>query len=439
FRTILSVFTFKLQKGVTFHDGEPYNAGAQKFAYERMMAMNEGPAYMLNDYVETIEAPDELTLKLTLKKPVATYMQYLAGFWGPSAALSPKAVKDHATDQDKWAKDWFNSNAVGTGPYKLDEYVPKVQYVISKYEDYWRGWDGQHFDKVIHRIIPEIPTERLLLEKGDIDVMIESIPATDYKALEGKPGIELVKTESMVLNVIQLNNQKAPTSDINIRKGLVYAFDYDAVINNIYGGLAIRNGTTYPKGYEGYRSDIELPKKDLEKAKKYFADAGSSSGLELEMFYLEGLEIDRRIGEMFQADLSTIGVKLSLRPIAQAALFEMQAKPDTGAQMVIFPWAPDNRDGYSIANILWNSKGGVNWCFYNKPEMDDLLSKVQGEADKAKRTQLYEQIDKMVRDDAAWIMVAQEVHGTAWHDYIKGARPDPLWYWGVRPYDVYRG
>lgn len=438
------VFTFKLRKGVTFHDGEPYNAEAQKFAFDRAMAMNEGGAYMLNDYIEQIEVVDEYTLKITLKKPIANYMQYFAGFWYPAKAISPKAVQANATADDKWAGKWFTGNATGTGAYKLDEWVPNQQYALSKYDGYWQGWEGNHMDKVLVRIIPEMATQRMLIEKGDIDLIMQPLPAQDFKALDGKPGIVLKKTESTRLITIMIHNQRPPTDNVNVRRGLVAAFDYDVAINNIYGGLAFRNATTYAKGMEGYSSDVPLAKKDLEKAKKYFADAGYASGLSLELVYIEGDENYRRMCEMFQADLASIGVNLVIRPISGSAIWDMQAKSETAGQLSMGGWTPDNYDSYSLAYILWHSKflttgGGVNWSFYKNPKVDELLDAVQTEPDKATRVKMYEDIDRMIRDDAAWIVVCQQIDGNAWRDSIKGAVPSPTRAWSVLPYDVYRG
>lgn len=437
-------YTFKLKKGITFHDGEPYNAEAQKFAYERMMDMNEGPAYMLNDYVAKIEAVDESTLKLTLKKPVAVYLQVLAGFWGPSRPLSPKAVNEHKTAEDPWAKEWFNGHAIGTGPYKLDEWVPGQKYVMSKYEGYWRGWQGNHMERVLVQISPEISTQRMLLDKGDVDVIMQPLPPEDLKALTSKPGIVVKKTQSFRLTTIEMHNQRPPTNDLNVRRGLTAAFDYDAAINNIYAGLGLRNATTFSKGMEGYRDDIPLPQKDLEKAKKYFADAGLASGLTIDLSYPEGDEQFRRIAEMYQADLASIGVTLNVRPIAMAAMWDMQAKQDTAGQMWLGAWTPDNVNPYNLVYILWHSKfvtepGGVNWCFYRNPEVDAILETVEAEPDKAKRIQMYQDLDQMIRDDAAWIVVCQHIDGNAWRDSIKGAVPSPTREFSILPYDVYRG
>lgn len=434
-------FTFKLRKGITFHDGEPYNAEAQKYAFDRALGLNEGPAYMVTDYLDKVEVVDEFTLKLTLKKPIATYMQYISGFWYPSRPISPKAAKDHATADDPWAKAWFTGNAVGTGPYKFDEWVPKQQYVVSKYDNYWRGWDGNHIEKVIHRIIPELATQRLLIEKGDIDAILEPLPPQDAKALEGKPGLVIKKVPSIFIDAIQIHCQKKPTSDINVRRGLIAAFDYDQAIESIYGGLAIRNGTMYPKGMEGFREGM-VPKKDLEKAKKYFADAGYASGLTLELIYVEGQDLYRRQAEMFQSDLASIGVTLNVRAVALSTMFEMENAPETGADLVLISWGPDNRDSYSIAYIEWFSgfpPGGVNWSYYKNPRMDEMLSQAQGESDAAKRTKLYEDIDQLARDDAAWLPICQPTEPTVQLESIKGSNPSPTRPWSLIPYDVYRG
>ncbi|MCL5256867.1 MAG: ABC transporter substrate-binding protein, partial [Chloroflexi bacterium] len=402
--------TFHLRKGVTFHDGEPYNAEAQRYSWERQVGINDGIAYMVTDYVDKFEAVDEYTFKVTLKQPVAVYLQYVAGFWGPSRPVSKKAVEAHKTAEDPWAKEWFRGNGVGTGPYKFVSWTPNQQYELAKFENYWQGWEGNHLEKMVHRIISETATQRMLLEKGDIDIIMEPMPPQDFQALQGKPGIVTKTTPSGHMITLFLNHKKKPTDDINVRKGLVAAFDYDAAVKDVYGGLAIRNGTIAPKGFEGYRENLpDLPKKDLEKAKQYFADAGYSSGLQIDMYYDEGDDLMRRSCEMFQADLASIGVTLNVRPAAVAMEWEMEAAPDTAAQAIMTYWGPDNHDTYSLVHTLWATDGGGNWSFFSDPTVDDILSKVQLETDPEKRSAMYWQVDDIVRADAGAILVCQQM------------------------------
>ncbi|MCL5257489.1 MAG: ABC transporter substrate-binding protein, partial [Chloroflexi bacterium] len=428
--------TLHLRKGVTFHDGEPYNAEAQRYSWERQVGINQNTVYMIKDYVDKYEAMDEYTFKVTLKKPMATYIQYLAGFWCPSRPVSKKAVEANKTADDPWATKWFRGNGVGTGPYKFVSWTPNQQYELAKFENYWQGWDGNHMDKLVHRIVGEVTTQRMLLEKGDIDVIMQPLPPQDFKALEGKPGIVTVKSPSIFLTNIQMNHTKAPTNDINYRMGLVYAFDYDAAVNNIYGGLAIRNGQTMDQGMEGYRTDIELPKKDLAKAKEYFDKANYKDPVE--MIYGEGDDIIRRIAEMFQADLASIGITLNIRPVSTSVWWDMEAKPETAAQLNLCYWGPDNRDPSSIVYILWHTGGLSNFGYFSNPRVDEILDKVQQEPDKAKRSAIYAEVDDIVRADAGWIMICQQVDGNAYRSDLKNLEPAPVREWSPVVYDVYR-
>ena len=421
---------------MTFHDGEPYNAEAQRYSWERQVGIGENTVYMVKDYVDKFEAVDEYTFKVTLKKPMATYIQYVAGYWCPSRPVSKKAVEAHKSDADPWAKEWFRGNGVGTGPYKFVSWTPNQQYVLEKFENYWGGWDGNHMDKLVHRIIGEMTTERMLLEKGEIDAIVQPLPPQDFKSLEGKPGIVTVKSPSIFLTNIQMNFTKPPTNDINFRQGCVYAMDYDAAVNNIYGGLAIRNGTIVPQNLEGFRNNIELPKKDLAKAKEYFDKANYKDPVEL--VYTEGDDPMRRIAEMFQADLASIGVTLTIRPVSTSMWWEMEAKPETAAALNLCYWGPDNRNSSSIVYIMWHTGGGSNFSYYSKPRVDEILDKVQQEPDKDKRSAMYAEVDDIVREDAGWVMICQQMDGNAYRSDLKNLEPAPVREWSPIVYDVYR-
>ncbi|MGD9676382.1 MAG: ABC transporter substrate-binding protein, partial [Candidatus Bipolaricaulia bacterium] len=128
-------YTFHLRQGVTFHDGAAFNAAAVKTAYDRVMAINEGPAWMLTSYVDTIDVLDDTTIRFTMKTyPFVPFLRVLSSYWGMCIA-SPMAITQNAGDD--MGKTFFRNHIVGTGPYKLVEWVEGQQMVFERFDGYW--------------------------------------------------------------------------------------------------------------------------------------------------------------------------------------------------------------------------------------------------------------------------------------------------------------
>lgn len=431
-------YTFHLRRGVRFHDGEPYNAEAQKLAYERMASINAGPGFMISAYVASMEVVDEYTLKMTLNGSYPEYLDIMAGFWCPSRAVSPKAVTDHTVEGD-FAKDWFRENAVGTGPYKLESWTHGQQIVLVKNEDYWGGWAGSHFNKVIVKIVAEASTQRLLLEKGDIDAIIFPLTTEDAAALRTVPDVTVGGSPTNFMILMYLNTQVDPTKELKVRQALVAAFDYDTALNEIFKDTAVANSSPIPVGYAGY---IEVkPKQDLEKAKQLLAEAGyPPAKLSLEIEFEEGNQTYRRVAEMFQSDLSSIGVDLSIREITVGAAWDyLGGGPESGLQVFFDRYVPDNADALEIMSALWHSKLGViNFAFLNDPEIDALLDKAMATSAPAERAPILTQINQLLLDKAVALIIGQQVQLLAWRNSVGGVQVSNLMLWGFPAYQAFR-
>ncbi len=127
-------YTFTLRDGVKFSDGTPFDSAAAKASFQRRIDMAAGPYYMLAD-VKDMQTPDPLTFVVTLTKPVAPFLDYLASPYGP-LMTSPTAVAEHAADGDH-AAAWLASHTAGTVPYELTEAVPASHYTLSASKYYW--------------------------------------------------------------------------------------------------------------------------------------------------------------------------------------------------------------------------------------------------------------------------------------------------------------
>src|ERR671916_1312081 len=153
-----SVWTFTIRSGVTFHDGTPVDAEAVRLSYERFLTLGLGPVGVLTRFVEDhnqITAPDAATVVFDLGKPQPLFEAAIASQYGPQV-VNATLLREHETDGD-WGRGWAQNNeeGTGTGPYRIVEFEPGQQVIMERFDGYWAGWEGDHFDRIIIRVVPE--------------------------------------------------------------------------------------------------------------------------------------------------------------------------------------------------------------------------------------------------------------------------------------------
>lgn len=305
-------YTFKLREGVKFHDGTPFNSAAVKASFERVLAINQGPAWMFS-MIDSINCPDDNTVTFVLKQPFSAFLAVLANIWG-TGIVSPDAVTKNTVDNDN-ATAYMQDHMVGTGPYKLVEWVHGDHITLERNTDYWGGWpekDGKIIDRVVIKFITEPATQRLQLEKGDIDVAM-NISVDDLAAVSKEEGISLVEQPSMMGTYIRFNTAKAPCDNVKFREAIRYAIDYDGIINNILKGHAVEMQGPAAIGLPGHDDSLPVFKQDMEKAKQLLAESGVATPVTLQYVYETGQEDRRMVGELIQSNLAELGITVNIQ------------------------------------------------------------------------------------------------------------------------------
>jgi peptide/nickel transport system substrate-binding protein len=416
-------YTFKLRSGAKFHDGTPVNAEAVKYSFDRLLALKMGAAGNFTS-IDKIEALDDSTVKFTLKAPFNSFLLALTSMWGP-VVVSPTAVKAHEKDGDM-GQAWLAENDAGSGPYKVEKWERNQQLTLVRNPDYWGGWGEKYLEKIIIRFVPETTTMRLMIEKGDADVAVGMSSIEDLDALAKTPGVVVEEFAAMSIRDLRMNTTKKPLDNVMVRQALAYSFDYDQAANGVMGGHAVRLDSVTAKGVAGYYKPSFEYTKNLDKAKQLLADAGyPGGGFSLDYIWLSGLDVDRQLGEMWQADLKTIGIDLKIQEMPLNTWWEAQANPETAPQMMMGQWGLDYADATSQIWLMYYSgnfpPSGSNYYYYKNEQVDKLLEQARVETDQAKLDQLYQQAVELIYTDSpeVWALQTNEriVHRAAVQGY----------------------
>ncbi len=362
------VWTFKLKEGVKFHDGTDMNAESVKYSIERTIQMKKGASFIWN-CVQEINVLDPYTVEFKLKYPapldLITSCGYAAFIFSPTAAKSNQ-------------KDWFSKgNEAGTGPYMLQSYTRGDEVILTKFDDYWKGWEGKHFDKVVIKKVSETSSRRQMIEKGEADVTIE-LPYEDIESLRDNKNVNILEEPSYTNLVGFFNTEKKPLDNKLVRQALSYAFPYEDVVKYGMGGYAEQAKGPIPKGHWGHGDNLFQYKHDLEKAKELLAQAGyPDGGFKLLFTYMSGDESEKKAAELYKSELAKLNIELEVRGMPWDSQWEMakSKNPEDRQDMMVMYWWPDYPSPYSWLYNLYHSEEEVlfNLSYWENEEFDKII------------------------------------------------------------------
>lgn len=428
-------WTFHIRKGVKFHDGTELNAQAVQYSIQRTIDLGKGAAFIW-DPVQAINVKDDYTVEFKLKYPAP--LDLIAASAYGAFIMSPEAVKSHPND-------WLSQgNEAGTGPYKLKSYRLGEEVVLEKFDGYWQGWDGVHFDNVVIKKITETATRRQLVEKGDADITIE-LPYEDVEALKKNPDVNVAVGPSFENLFMMFNTDKAPLDNKLVRQALSYAFPYDDVVKYSMGNFATQARGAIPYGLWGYGADLFQYRYDLAKAKALLSEAGyADGGFKLVLTYMSGDEAEKRAAELYKAELAKLNIELEIRGMPWEAEWEQAKSPDPHKRQDIFTfyWWPDVASPFTYLFNLFHTQQEIlfNLAYWENEEFDKLVDKAAelSGVDRAKAEELFIQAQEILVKEAPALFVYDKQYVRLLRKSFKGYKDNPAYPHVVFFYDTYR-
>ena len=425
------VITFKLRKGVKFHDGTALNAAAVKFNWDRMLKVNLSPAGKYKTYADenSIEVVDEYTVRFKQTTPTPAVIDYFAG--GAKFYLnSPTYIKAHSSADDPLAVKWMANHECGTGPFELVEWEPDSKYVFKRFPGYWGGTPevkpAPQVEKITYKIVKDPSAMRMMLERGDLDIA-EKLPADAIDQLQKTPGIKIKLADIWKMVFMIMNCQKAPFDNLKVRQAISYAIHYDELIKHVEKGRAKRLAGTMMEGFPGYDPNLFKYNLDLEKARQLMKEAGYPSGFKATLLYsadrYAGFEL---MSVMIQSYLKKIGIEVSLQKMAWPAQVETMKKGTF--DMALQTWTANYPDPVEQTFFFFHPETfGLrwNWSYWKNDRVTALIDDLMKEFDNSKRTALIKEIEKLGVDNAVYAYFYQVPFAIAMKDTIN---PEDVWF-----------
>ena len=381
--------TIKLRPGVTFHDGEPFNAEAAKFSLDRHANLTGSfrkPELAAVDHVDVV---DPLTINVVLKTP---YSPLIAQFTDRAGMMvSPKAVKE--------AGDKFGLHPVCAGPYKFVERVQQDRIVFEKFKDYWNK-DNIHIDRVVYLPIVDSTVRLANLKSGALD-LIERVLATDIKSVREDKALKLATAlelgyQGLDINVGNGDQSKNPLGQsAKVRQALDLAIDRDALNQVVFNGEFKPGNQWVSPENPYYQQAYPVPKRDVAKAKALMKEAGVSAPFDIDFMVPKGAET-QAVAEVIQAMAGEIGINMKIRVTEFATSLKQAEQGNYQAYLLAWSGRTDP-DGNTYIFFKCNApQDSMGYC---NADVDKLLDEARVPSELAARKAIYEKLTKTILED----------------------------------------
>ena len=395
----LITYTFTLRKGVKFQNGEPFNANAVKFSFERAggdkSTNKDKRTFAMMDRVAVI---DDYTVVI-LNKQLDPDFLFLMG-QATAIIVEPKSADSNAT------------KPVGTGPYQLSAWAKGSSVTLTKWDGY-RSAAAIKMKKVTFRFISDTAAQVAALLAGDVDAFVRVTPRS-VPQFKGNPKFQVVVSGSRAKTILAINNKKKPLDDVRVRRAICAAIDRKAVIEGAADGYGAPIGSHYVPGAFGYVDTTGINPFNVDKAKALLAEAGVKTPLTLSLV-LPPVPYARQGGEVIAAQLAKIGIVAKIENVEWAQWLSGTYTNKNYDLTIISHVEPFDLGNYAKPGYYWG---------YESPKFTELFDKLQNAPRAADRAKLLGDAQRMLANEAVHGYLYQPQWITVAHKGLKGLWKD---------------
>jgi peptide/nickel transport system substrate-binding protein len=404
--------TIKLRPGVKFHDGEPLNAEAVKFNFERHLTTPGSFRKTEINEVTSVDVVNDLTVRLNLSQPLVPLLAILTDRAG--MMVSPKAAKELG--------DKFGTKPVCAGPYRFVERVAQGRIVLERFAGYWDK-SAVHIDRVEFIPILDSSARVASLRSGDLH-MIERVSPSDLAQIRGDSRLKVSGVPELGYQIIPLNvanGAKARTfADARVRQALDLAIDREALVKAVFNNEYIAGNQWVAPGTPYYNAKLPVRTRDLAKAKQLLRDAGQPN---LAFTLIVPPERDRQeVAQLIQGMLGEAGVTMTIQTQENVTMLTAGRKGDFEAYFTFWSGRPDPDGNVFSMN---SCKGAQNDGHYCNEQLDALLRNARHVSDPSERKKLYDQATEILVRDMPRLYLWHRRVFTGYNGKVQGFTPYP--------------
>ncbi len=388
----------KLRKGVTFHNGNAFNADDILFSFDRFKHWERSGFKGKVSAIEKVEKKDDFTVVFTTKGPYPLFPR----------KMTYMRIMDKEYCADK-TPEFLGTHPVGTGPYIFDKWVKGATLTLHANTKYWAGVPS--FDRVIFKALTNDSTRVAAILSNEVD-LINRVPVKDINRVKQsknfiqKPGLRLIylQMDHPRTDSPYVTGKINPFADVRVRRAIYYAINEKNIVKYIMNGFAEPAGQFQPHVVFGFDDSIKRVDFDPAKAKKLLAEAGYPNGFEVVMDAPNNRYInDEQIAQAVASDLAKVKIKVKVNAMPKSAYFPKVNSSDSSFNML--GWSNSDGDASSFLDACVHTYdqdkgyGRYNGGRYSNPEVDRLIEESDVTIDQVKRLELMKQAQKIALVD----------------------------------------
>ena len=399
-----TTWTFELVDNAVFQNGEPFTAADVAYTVQRMKPHPLGP-YL--QFFQSVDVVDQHTARIHLTKP-----------YGPMEATMASLVD--ITNEKAIKSGDPKQTPIGTGPYKLDEWVKGSHVTLSRWDKYFKS-DRPYLDQITFQSVSDDTVRLTGLQTGQLD-WIQAVPPQQSAALQRSNSIAHTRAGAYQPYLMPFNTTAPPFNDIKVRQAVSWAIDRSEIVKLAFFGTAVEatEAISPPNPfYSGVNPYKGGP--DLDKARSLMSQAGVSN-VDVVMLVQQEVTTYTQIAQVLQSQLAKIGINLHIETASSAQFFGRLVSQKFGAALTYFSVSLDPALTYYL---LGNSSSSFNDSGYKSPRLDAALNKFTFEADQKIRKQIYPDLVTAFAEEAPFIFLANQQQQYWTTPKIHGAMPLP--------------
>lgn len=383
------IYTFSLREGVVFHDGTSFTASDVIATFTRNMASpSEHPHPEYYAYIDRMESPDPYTVVFYLSEADGAFLSLLA--LGDSVIL-PEAYSESLTN-----------HPIGTGPFQFEEWCVGESLRLGRFARYYRD-DRGLMEEIVFLFIADSATAYAALMAGDVDVLAK-VPAEVAIGVADDSRFIIVAGPQNLVQLMAINKERAPFSDLRIRQAIAHAVDRNAIIDGTMYGYGIALGSHMTPAIDYYVDLTGLYLYDLTEARRLLADAGYPEGFTATLTLPQNYEIHVRTGEILADQLARIGIELRLEVIEWGQwLSRVYGQADYDLTVIGHVGKLD--PGAMLSNYGEGSEDYYYRRGYQNTDLDTLLAEGRVTVDGACRAESYRQAQEIIARDVVNLFI----------------------------------
>ena len=393
----------KIKNDIKFSNGETLTIDDILFSLERAKA---SPKMSQDLYmIENFEKVDDRTLKINTLYDAGNLLHKLAS--GGVAIVNKKAFEED------------ENNIVGTGMFKLKEWVAGEKLVLERNEFFKDS--KSNIDTLVVKFVPEANSRMIMLETGEIDLARDLLPL-DFKKISEDTKFTTVEVETPSNMFLGFDLRNELLADKRVRQAIAYAINNEDLVKTVFNGSASVATSPVPKITTGHNENSNNYPQNIEKAKQLLAEAGYPNGFNIELFVSEDNQrIDMAV--IIQDNLKKIGINAEIKTFQWAAYVSTIENPNIIKPLFIMSWNISNDDPDEVLYPLYHSSqidAHTNVVFYKNEKFDNLISEARETTDKEKRIELYKKAQDIIQEELPHYAILYPMQNFAYKKSIKG-------------------